>query len=389
MDPTLYFDVNGSSPLSEEVRATFVRSAREDWGNPSAGHPAGLRARTAIDRARAVLATALGAHEDEVLFTSGATESNNWVLAALDELAGSNRRHVVVSSIEHKSVLSSASALERRGFEVTRLEVDEGGAVDPDRLEAVLRPGTALVAVMLANNETGVLQPARDVAALCRDRGALYLCDAVAAYGRVPVDVARLGCDFLSLSSHKLYAPKGTGVLVARHGALERAGFSHAEGLLPPWMHGCGQQRGLRGGTENTAGIVALARAVELLAADPAGPARLAGLRDRLWRGLLELCPTALRNGRAPFLPNTLSVALPGRSGAELQRALGARGVSVGVGAAGALGAPSHVLQGMGLDADRARSTLRFSLGVQHDAAAIDRLLELLAELLLPQTSSL
>jgi cysteine desulfurase len=380
--------------MDEAVREVWIGLAGDLWGNASAGHPEGRRARQAIDAARCAVARILGAEEGEVWFTSGGTESNNWALAGAALARAGERRHLVVSPIEHKSVLRAAEALVARGFELTVLPAGTSGAVQVADVERALRPDTSLVALMLANNETGVLQPVREVASLCRERGVLLHCDAVAAVGKVPVDVRALGCDLLSLSGHKLYAPKGVGLLYVRRGAFsegtpERQACGQAAPALPPLIHGCGQQAGMRSGTENTAGIVALARAFERLEEGAYDHQRLERLRDRLWAGLQVLEPACQRNGTGACLPNTLSVAFPGHSGASLQQALGRLGFSVAAGAAATNGAASHVLLAMGLGEERARSTLRFSLGAFHQEADVERLLEAVGAALRPSAEAI
>jgi cysteine desulfurase len=393
MDAQQYFDVNGSTPLDGLVAETWVRYSRDLWGNASAAHPEGTRARTAIDAARSAIAAALGARAGEVWFTSGGTESNNWALAGAAQAARAGHRHLLVSGIEHKSVLRSAEALARGGVEVEVLPVGSSGAVRLEDVERSLRPTTFAVSLMLANNETGVIQPIAQVAELCRSRGALLHCDAVAAIGKIPVDVEQLGCDLLSLSGHKLYAPKGVGVLYVRGDAagsaspaIESCGAACSP-TFPPLIHGCGQQSGLRSGTENTPGIAALGTAFERLTQGAFRHAEVGRLRDRLWEGILEIDPRCQRNGSGPCLPNTLSVAFPGRSGAQLQEQLGALGFSVAAGAAASNGAASHVLVAMGLGEERARSTLRFSLGAFHERESVERLLGALRQVLQPRSA--
>src|SRR5688572_10350024 len=392
MDRGQYFDVNGSTPLDEAVAATWSRFAVELWGNSSAAHPEGQRARAAIDAARARIARGLGADTAEIWFTSGGTESNNWALSGAARAADPARKHLLVSGIEHKSVLRSAEALAHDGVEVEALPVGASGAVRAQDVARALRPTTFAVALMLANNETGVLQPVAEVAELCRARGVLVHCDSVAAIGKVPVEVRQLDCDLLSLSGHKLYAPKGVGVLYIRASAQAAvalaAGSCGAESAaFPPLIHGCGQQMGLRSGTENTPGVAALGTAFERLAQGAFQHTEVGQLRDRLWEGILEIDARCQRNGSGPCLPNTLSVAFPGRSGARLQEELGALGFSVAAGAAASNGAPSHVLLAMGLGAERARSTLRFSLGAFHDREAVEHLLAALREVLHPRSA--
>lgn len=370
-----YLDFNGSTPVDPQVRAAFLRALDGALGNASAAHADGLAARAAIDAARRSIAHGLGADEGEIWFTSGGTESNNW--AVLESAAAQpGPAHLVVSSIEHKSVLQSARRAQERGAAVTFLDPRPDGRVDLADLERALRPNTRLVALMLANNETGLLQPVAEAAALCRSRGVRLLCDAVAAIGKIPVDVRTLGCDFLSISAHKLYAPKGVGVLYIRAGVH-----------LPPLILGCGQQCGMRGGTENTAGVVALGVAFERLAQGAFDPARTARRCAWLWDAIREICPSACLNGAGARLPNTLSVAFPGYDAAALQAALAERGVSVSAGAAASNGALSHVLSAMRAPEELARGTLRFSLGAGLEDADLELAVRALADCLRRSTT--
>ncbi len=375
MSTDFYLDYNGSTPVDPEVALLHGRLLRDSFGNAAAGHPQGLAAREVIARGRGSIAAAIGARPDELVFTSGGTEANNHVFAGVARRFRTG--HVVVTGIEHKSVLRPAEFLAGEGFEATVVRPAPGGAVTVEAVRAALRDDTRLVSVMLANNETGVLQPVEAIAELCRARGVLFHTDAVAAIGKVPVDVGTIGCDFLTLSSHKLYAPKGCGVLYVRAGVE-----------LPAWILGCGQQDGRRSGTENTAGVAAFGLACErMLAGAYHGRVPLAELRDALWEGIRERFPEARRNGEGPCLPNTLSVAFPGHRGCDLQAALGQAGISVSAGAAAAGAAPSHVLLAMGCDDDRARSTLRFSLGAETVPRTVEACLEALSIALLGSAS--
>jgi cysteine desulfurase len=371
MSNELYLDANGSTPVHPEVLDAFLAALRDAPGNAGASHPAGRRAHALVERARAEVAAALGAEPEEITFTSGGTESNNWALfGAAAELG---KGHVLVSAIEHKSVLAPARALAERGFRVEILAPGPSGAVDLPALEARLRPDTVLVSVMVANNETGVVQPASEIGRLCRARGVRYHTDAVAALGKLRLDVRELGCDSLSLSAHKMYAPKGTGVLYAREGSA-----------LRPWVLGCGQQSGRRSGTENTAGAVAFGRAMDLWRRGAlVDPRALASLREHLWQGLRERFPDVQRNGSGNVLANTLSVHVPGCDAVLLQSHLGARGISVGTGASAASGEPSHVLSAMGHSPERARSSLRFSLCADASTETVERCLAALDEILI------
>ncbi len=369
-----YLDCNGSTPVHPAVRAACEPFLSGHFANGSAGHPGGLAVRAALDAARIAAAGALGAREDEIVFTSGGSESNNHAL--LGTFGGRTGGHLVVSAIEHKSVLSTAAWLERQGVSVTRVAPRASGAVDEADVDRALRPDTALVSVMLANNETGVMQPVQAIAARTRARGIPLHVDAVAALGKVAIDVGALGCDLLSIAGHKLYAPKGSGCLWIRTGV-------HVE----PLIHGCGQQRGTRGGTENTFATVGFGTALGLLAqdrlAEAAGEhARVERLRDELLARILEIAPNAERNGSGPSLPNTLNVWFPGRAGHLLQAELGARGIAVAAGSAATGATPSHVLTAMGASSARASESLRFSLGLATTSSSIDRAVEALSAIL-------
>jgi cysteine desulfurase len=369
-----YLDVNGSTPVHPAVLEYAAPHLATQFANASAAHPGGQAVRAAIDAARADAAAALGAREDELVFTSGGSESNNHAL--LGVLAAARGRHLVVSALEHKSVLSTAAWLERRGVAVTRVAPRPEGAVDPGDVERALRPDTALVSVMLANNETGVLQPVREIARITRARNVPFHVDAVAALGKVPIDVRALDIDLLSVAAHKLYAPKGAGLLWIRSGLS-----------VEPLIHGCGQQRGTRGGTENAFAAIAFGRALALLASDrladaPGESARQVALRDVLFARIRELVPEAQRNGSGPALPNTINVWFPGRPGHALQAALGQRGVAVAAGSAATGAVPSHVLTAMGCSPERASQSLRFSLGLCTTRGSIDAAIDALAEVL-------
>jgi cysteine desulfurase len=338
-------------------------------GNAAAEHPAGHAAREALARAREQLAAWLGAAPERLWFTSGGTESNNWALTGWCEAHPTGR--VVTTAIEHKSVLATAEALSRSGRDVTILGVGGDGRLDPAAVEAALHQdgGPVLVSVMAANNETGVLQPLVDVAELCRVKGATLHTDAVAAAGRLDLDVGKIGCQMLSLSSHKLYAPKGCGLLYVA--PRESGGLD-----LPPLLHGCGQQAGLRSGTENTAAVAAFGLAAELAGrGELFRPRELENLREHLWAGLLERISGLVRNPSAsvPTLANTLNFQITGQDACRLQAQLARAGFSVAVGASGSSGAPSHVLSAMGLSTEEARASLRVSLGRDTTTDELDR----------------
>lgn len=369
MAPDLYFDANGSTPLHPEVLEVCQRYLAGLYGNPSARHPAGLEVRRGIDAAKASLAEAIGAAPEELWFSSGGTESNNWALFGAAESA--RGRHLLVSAVEHKAVLLPAEALSRRGFELEVVPVDEHGAVDANDLVRRIRKDTFLVSLMHANNETGVIQPVEAVGRACRERGVLFHVDAVCTLGKIPVDVRELCCDVLTAASHKVYSPKGCGLMYIRAGAA-----------VAPFVHGCGHQGGMRGGTENALPIVGLAKAMELFRAGRLVDAgKLTQLRDALWKQLSAAIPGVQRNGAGALLPNTLNAHFPGFAGHALQSALGERGISVATAAGAGAAAPSHVLLAMGCSDARARSSLRFSLGAKTSEDSVRVLSGALAEL--------
>ena len=370
MNDELYFDYNASTPVDQRVLEEALKWMRESFANPSSSHPEGVRAAAAIALAKERIAAGIGGFAREVFFTSGGTEANNWALAGSARVAG--RGHIVASSIEHKSVLGTLRDLERQGFEVSLVAPRPDGALRVEEIAAAIRDETRLVSIMAANNETGVIQPVESIGKLCRARGLRLHVDGVAALGKRELDVRAIGCDLLSLSSHKLYSMKGCGVLFVREGTA-----------LAPLIHGCGQQGGMRGGTENTAGAVGFGVAFERLREGAFGTPRTIGaLRDQLLEQLEAQCSGLERNGSAECLPNTLNVSFPGADAASLVARLGARGFSVSAGAAGAGGATSHVLEAMGLGGKRARSSLRLSLGAHSTSQGIRLLVEAIEQAL-------
>jgi cysteine desulfurase len=368
----IYLDHNATTPLREEVAEAMARALRDRFGNPSSLHAEGAAARAALERARESVAALLGAEPDEVVFTSGASEANNAALAGA--LVGRAPGHLVASAIEHPSVEAPLAALEAAGWRVTRVAPGAGGRVEAGALEQALRPDTGLVSLIWANNETGVLQPVEELAQLTRARGILLHVDATQRVGKLPLDLRRVPVDLLALSAHKFGGPKGSGALFVRRGLS-----------LEPWLRGGAQERGRRGGTENVAGAVGLGVACALAARElPERAAEQARLRDRLWQGICAKVPRVVRNGDAcAVLPNTLNAAFEGASAELLLQALDLEGVAVSAGAACASGSvePSPVLLAMGLAPERARASLRFSVGHGNDDGQIDRVLALLPDL--------
>ena len=359
----IYLDNNATTPVDPRVLDAMLPALRDGWGNPSSGHRRGRMAKEMVEAARAEVAACLGVLPDEVVFTSGGSESDNWAVGGTVAARGGG--HVVTSAVEHPAVLATARALERAGrIRLTVVGVDGSGRADPDEVVRALAPDTVLVSLMLANNEVGALQPVAEVAEACRRRGVPVHTDAAQAVGKVPVDVGVLGVDMLTVAGHKVYAPKGVGVLVVRRGMT-----------IEPMILGAGHERGLRAGTENVPGIVGLGAACEAVRRDLAGEApRLAALRDALEARLGEGFPDLVRHGHRELrLPNTASVAFPGVDANALLAAL-ADEVAASAGAACHTGAvhPSAVLTAMGVDAATAMATVRFSLGRFTTAAEVE-----------------
>jgi cysteine desulfurase len=369
----IYLDHNATTPVRAEVAAAMLRVLRDVPGNPSSVHAEGAAARSELDGARERVAALVEVAPSEIIFTAGATEANNTALAAVAARAD-GRRHVVATAVEHPSVDAALADLETRGFPVTRVGVGRSGRVAVADVAAALRDDTALVTVIWANNETGVLQPVEEIAALARARGAWMHSDATQAVGKHAIAPGRLPIDLLSLSAHKFGGPKGVGCLVARDRIA-----------VPPFLRGGPQERGRRGGTENLAGIVGLGVACDLARRElPERVARYARLRDRLWDGIAAKVPGVSRNGDPEYvLANTLNVAFADTPGELLLQALDVEGVAASAGAACASGSvePSHVLVAMGLSKGEARGTLRFSVGHGVDEAQIDAVLALLPDL--------
>ena len=366
----VYLDNNATTPLLPEVFEAMRPYFEERFGNASSIHHHGQETRAAVEDARESVADLLGCRAAEIVFTSGGTEADNLAISGL--VKGGD--HVITSSIEHHAVLHASKHLEEIGCEVTYLPVDGRGVVDPDEVRRALRPTTKLISVMMANNETGVLQPVEEIGKIAAEAGILFHTDAVQAAGKVPIDVARIGCHALSISGHKMHAPQGVGALYVRKGTHVR-----------PLFYGGRHERSRRAGTENVAGIVGLGKAAQLAkeALDRSDDRKMAALRDRLEQGILAQVDEAGVNGKgAPRAPNTTSLHFDHIEGEAIVIALDLKGLAVSTGAACSSGAiePSHVLTAMGLRADQARASVRFSLGRQTVAEDIDFALALVPE---------
>jgi cysteine desulfurase len=375
MPEPIYLDHAATTPVRPEVLEAMLPYFGGRFGNPSSIYRLGREARQAMDRARDTVAAALGCRPAEVLFTSCGSESDNLAIKGVAYACRDRGNHLITSQVEHHAVLHTCEWLERyAGFEVTYLPVDHHGLVELPALEAAITDRTTLVSVMLANNEVGTIQPLAAIAALLRPRGIIFHTDAVQGGGALDLNVGRLGVDLLSLSGHKFYAPKGVGILYVRQGTP-----------LLPQMHGGGQERNRRAGTENVPYVVGAATALELATEELApGNARLVQLRDRLIQGVLERVPGARLTGHpTERLPNNASFVFEGVEGEALLLALDQLGICASTGSACTSGSleASHVLKAMGLPASLAQGSLRLSLGKGTDEDQIDRTLEALPSL--------
>jgi cysteine desulfurase len=367
MAPRIYADHAATTPVRAEVIEAMIPYLGANGFNASSPYAEGRAARAALDDARRRVAGVLGAKPREIVFTGGASEADNLAIIGAARAARARGNHIVTAASEHHAVLHAVERLREDGFEVTVLDVDRDGRVDPAAYRASLREGTILAALMLANNELGTIHPISAFAAEARERGILFHCDAVQAPGRLALDVAELGVDLLAISAHKFYGPKGVGVLYVREGTP-----------LAPLVVGGGQEFGLRAGTENVSGIVGLARALELAAAElPAESVRLARMRDGFERAIRAAEPDARVNASgAPRLPNLSSIAFPGLDAATILVNLDLAGVAVSAGSACAAGATtsSHVLRAIGAPLRERSGTLRFSFGRLSSEQDVERL---------------
>jgi cysteine desulfurase len=365
----VYLDYNSTTPVAPEVLQAMLPYFSQEAGNASSIHSFGQRARAAVERARESVAVLVGARAAEIVFTSGGTESDNLAIFGIVSHSPGARKHVITSQIEHHAVLNACQALERDGVAVTYVPVSAGGVVDPADVQRALRPETVLITVMHANNELGTVQPIEEIARIAQEADLYFHTDAVQSAGKLPLAVESLGVDLLSISGHKLRAPKGVGALYVRKGTR-----------LRPLFFGGHHERDRRPGTENVTGIVGLGRAADLAAANlAADAARVAALRNLLERELVARVPYARVNcERAPRTPNTTNITFPYVEGEALVIALDLKGVACSTGAACSAGAvePSHVLTAIGLAPEDARASLRFSLGHQTTAEEIDYVLD-------------
>ncbi len=366
----VYLDNNATSPLLPEVFEAMTPYFLERFGNASSIHQQGQQARAAVEQAREHVAELVNCRPAEIVFTSGGTEGDNLSLFGLVKRGD----HVITSSVEHHAVLNACKRLEEIGCEVTYLPVDGSALVDPDDVRRAIRPGTKLISIILANNETGVLQAVNEIGKTAAEADVYFHTDAVQAAGKVPIDVKEIRCDLLTLTAHKMHGPQGAGALYVRKGTL-----------LQPMFYGGRHERSRRAGTENLGGIVGLGKAAEIARQgfNDGSVERMAALRDRLESAIVEsIDQVGVNSAGAPRVPNTTNIVFDCLEGEAMVIALDLKGLSVSTGAACSSGAiePSHVLTAMGLSPDRARASLRFSLGKQNTAEDIDFALQLIPE---------
>ena len=353
----IYLDNNATTPLDPRVLEAMLPYLTEHYGNPSSSHAFGRAAQAAVEAAREELADSINASPEEVFFTGGATEADN--LALFGMLSAGE--HLVTSATEHEAILECLPVLERTGTGVTILPVDRFGVANAEALREAVRPGTALVSVMLANNETGTINPLRELVEVAHEKGVPFHADAAQALGKIPVDVEELGVDLMSLTAHKCYGPKGTGAIYVRRRPAPGVRLARPK----PLLRGGGQERGLRSGTINVPGIVGFGKAATLAARElPEEAERVRRLRDELWHLLLDGFPHTRLNGHPERrLPNTLNVSLPGIQADDLLGSLKKVAASAGAACAAGKAEPSHVLRAMGLSEQEALSSVRLSLG--------------------------
>lgn len=366
----IYFDNNATTPVLPEVLEAMRPYFGERFGNASSIHHHGQETRAAVERARDSVAALLGCRAAEIVFTSGGTESDNLALMGLT----TSGDHVITSVIEHHAVLYACKHLAESGCAVTYLPVDGRGLIDPDDVRRALRPNTKLISIMMANNETGVLEPVEEIGKIAAEADVIFHTDAVQAAGKVAIDVKRIGCHAFSISGHKMHAPQGVGALYVRKGTQ-----------LQPLFYGGRHERSRRAGTENVPGIVGLGKAAELAmrSFELGDNQRRSQLRDRLQQGILAQAEDAAVNGNdAPRVPNTTNIYFDHIDGEAMVIALDLKGLAVSTGAACSSGAiePSHVLIAMGLTPDRARASIRLSLGKQNTDEEVDFALALIPE---------
>ena len=374
----IYLDNAATTKVDPQVIEAMTESLSEFWGNPSSAHESGSKAKRRLEEARVKIAQLMQCYPDEVYFTSGGTEADNWaILGVLDYFRG-KKNHFITVATEHHAVIETAEWLERRDYPVTILPVDENGLIDPQQVKDAITEQTALVSVMYVNNELGTIQDIPEIGAVCHEAGVVFHSDCVQSYGKLPLDFKTMNCDLASISSHKIHGPKGVGALIIKRGTK-----------ISPRTTGGGQERGLRTGTENTPGIIGFAKAAELsrLSLDEE-MTRICAMRNRLEERILSEIPDTIVNGsREHRAPAPLNVSFKGCDGEALLIALDRKGFCVSTGSAcsaGATGA-SHVLMALGMRMEDARASLRISFGRFNEDSDVDALMDVLPTLVQKQ----
>lgn len=369
----IYADNAATTRLSDTAFDAMKPFMLAEYGNASTLYKLGRSAHKAVENARGVFAKGINALPAEIYFTSGGTESDNWAIkGTAHRLASCGKKHIVTDNIEHHAVLNSAKALEREGFEVTYVSADNNGLVRAEDVAAAIRPDTAMVSVMFANNELGTIQPVAEIGSICRSAGVLFHCDAVQAAGILPIDVKAMNIDLLSISAHKFHGPKGVGVMYARRGCVPET-----------YIDGGEQERGHRAGTENVAGIVGAAAAfAEAMSERDEKADRLCAMRDEIQSGLMKIPGAQVNGGAAPRLPGTLNMSFDGIDGQSLIFELDLKGLAASSGSACASGSvnPSHVLLALGLPYKLAHGSLRLSLGKYNTPDEAERIIRIVSD---------
>jgi len=370
----IYLDNNATTPIDKRVLDAMLPFLTVNFANPSSSHHFGITANEEVKKARKQVADLIGAEENEIIFTSGSTEAINIALKGVAENYSTKGKHIVTVSTEHYAVLDTCKHLESRGFEVTYLSVNKDGLIDLNELKNSLRADTILVCVMYVNNETGVIQPVKAIAQLTHDAGALYMCDATQAVGKIEIDVDALGIDLLCMSGHKMYAPKGVGALYVRQ-RMNRV-------KMPTYIHGGGHEQGVRSGTLNVAGIVALSKACEIAHQEMKQDAeRISSLRNGLENELLKIEGTFVNGKPENRIFNTTNICFRGNDANILIGRMKNIAVSNGSACTSAVVEPSHVLTAMGLSNDDAFASIRFSLGRMNTEREVNAVVKIISEL--------
>lgn len=366
----IYLDHNATTPIDPEVAEAMIPFLKEHFGNPSSSHWYGVQTKKAVENARRQVASLLGCQPDEIIFTSGGTESNNYAIRGVAETLRHKGNHIITSQIEHPAVINVCRYLEQNGYQVTYLPVDSYGMVDPKDVEKEIGPGTILITIMHANNEVGTIQPIGRIAEIAKAHGILFHSDAAQSVGKIPTRVSELGVDLLSVAGHKFYAPKGIGALYIKRGIK-----------LQPFVLGASHESGRRAGTENVLEIVGLGKACEIAARDlEKNQQHSRSLRDRLWEGLKDELPDIVLNGHPDRrLPNTLSVSFPAIDANTLLDELSEIAASPGAACHTDVAEPSAVLAAMKVPFENALGTIRFSTGRLNDEQQIDKAIDYIA----------